>query len=61
MRLFVSTADASGDLHAAALVEALRRRDPALELFGLGGPALEMTEDLSVSDGASGGASHSAL
>jgi lipid-A-disaccharide synthase len=39
--VFISTADASGDLHAAALVEALRRRESALDLFGLGGPALE--------------------
>ncbi len=40
MRVFLSTADASGDLHAAALVEALRRRVPQLEVFGLGGEAL---------------------
>ena len=40
MRVFVSTADASGDLHAAALVEELRARVPDLELFGLGGEAL---------------------
>lgn len=42
MRLFLSAADASGDLHAAALVEALRRRTGDLELFGLGGDALEL-------------------
>jgi lipid-A-disaccharide synthase len=41
VRLFVSTADASGDLHAAALVDVLRRREPGLEVVGLGGPALE--------------------
>ena len=41
MKIFVSTADASGDLHAAALVEALRGREPELEVFGLGGLALE--------------------
>ena len=40
MRVFVSTADASGDLHAAALITALRERVPGLELFGLGGGAL---------------------
>jgi lipid-A-disaccharide synthase len=40
VKLFVSTADASGDLHAAALVEALRRRVPALDVYGLGGAAL---------------------
>jgi lipid-A-disaccharide synthase len=41
MRVLLSTADASGDLHAAALVEALRKREPALEVFGLGGVELE--------------------
>ena len=40
MRLFVSTADASGDLHGAALVEALRERARGLEVFGLGGESL---------------------
>ena len=40
MKVFVSTADASGDLHAAALAAALRERVPELELFGLGGGAL---------------------
>ncbi|MFQ5697688.1 MAG: lipid-A-disaccharide synthase [Myxococcota bacterium] len=40
MKLFVSTADASGDLHASALVEALRKRCPELEVFGLGGERL---------------------
>jgi lipid-A-disaccharide synthase len=41
LRIFVSTADASGDLHAAALLQALRWKKPELEVFGLGGPALE--------------------
>lgn len=40
MRVFLSTADASGDMHAAALVEALRKRALDLEVFGLGGSAL---------------------
>lgn len=40
MNVFLSTADASGDLHAAALLEVLRKRDPALRAFGLGGSAL---------------------
>jgi lipid-A-disaccharide synthase len=40
VRLFLSTADASGDLHGAALVEALRARVRALEVFGLGGEHL---------------------
>jgi lipid-A-disaccharide synthase len=41
LKLFLSTADASGDLHAAALVEALRKRALDLQVFGLGGSALE--------------------
>jgi len=40
VRLFLSTADASGDLHAAAFVEALRKHVPELDAFGLGGTAL---------------------
>ena len=44
MRVFLSTADSSGDLHAAAMVAEMRqrleRRGEALELFGLGGAEL---------------------
>ena len=44
MRVFLSTADASGDLHGAALIDALRRRlserGETLEVRGLGGEAL---------------------
>jgi lipid-A-disaccharide synthase len=40
LRVFLSTADASGDMHAAALVEALRKRALDLDVFGLGGSAL---------------------
>ena len=39
MRVFLSTADASGDMYAAPLLEALREREPELEVFGLGGSA----------------------
>jgi lipid-A-disaccharide synthase len=45
LRVFICTADASGDLHAAGLVEALRARlagrGERLHLFGLGGASLE--------------------
>ncbi len=41
MKVFLSTADASGDLHAAALVEALGKRCDGLRTFGLGGDALK--------------------
>ncbi len=44
MKVFLSTADASGDMHAAALLTALRHqlagRGEELEAFGLGGDAL---------------------
>jgi len=39
--LLISAGDASGELHAAALVEELRRREPGLRVLGLGGPAME--------------------
>ena len=37
MRVMLSCGEASGDLYAGALVNALRARDPRLEVFGLGG------------------------
>jgi lipid-A-disaccharide synthase len=37
MRLFISTGEPSGDLHAANLIHALRRRQPGIELAGFGG------------------------
>jgi len=40
-RLFVAAGEVSGDLHAGALVEALRERVGNLEVRGLGGEALE--------------------
>ncbi|MFO0956781.1 MAG: lipid-A-disaccharide synthase [Isosphaeraceae bacterium] len=41
MRIFLSTGEPSGDLHAANLAEALRRRIPGAEFVGFGGPRLE--------------------
>ena len=37
MRLMLSCGEASGDLYAGALVEALRAREPGIDVFGLGG------------------------
>lgn len=37
MRVMLSCGEASGDLYAGALVEALRAREPAIDVFGLGG------------------------
>jgi lipid-A-disaccharide synthase len=40
-RVLVSAGDASGEMHAAAVIEALRAGEPRLEVSALGGPALE--------------------
>lgn len=40
MRIFISTGEPSGDLHAANLVRAIRRRIPDAEFVGFGGPRL---------------------
>lgn len=50
-RLFFSVGDASGDIHAARLIEALRELRPGLVAEGLGGPRMaaagcELVEDL---------------
>jgi lipid A disaccharide synthetase len=37
MRVMLSCGEASGDLYAGALVEALRARVPEIDVFGLGG------------------------
>lgn len=36
-RILLSCGEASGDLYAGALIEALRRREPDVDVFGLGG------------------------
>lgn len=43
MRVFVSCGEPSGDIHAANLVMALRRRLPDAEFVGFGGPRLAET------------------
>ncbi len=40
MKVFLVAGEASGDLHAANLVKAMRRLDPAVEAFGVGGERL---------------------
>ncbi|HKC72055.1 MAG TPA: lipid-A-disaccharide synthase, partial [Terriglobales bacterium] len=37
LRVLISAGEASGDMYGAQLIEALRRRRPDLEVFGLGG------------------------
>jgi len=40
MRLLISAGEASGDFYGAQLIAALRRREPALECFGVGGEGM---------------------
>jgi len=40
-RVLISAGEASGDLYAAGLVEALGRRNPGLEFFGCAGPRMQ--------------------
>jgi lipid-A-disaccharide synthase len=37
VRILISAGEASGEMYGAGLIEALKRRDPALEFFGVGG------------------------
>ena len=39
-KVFISAGDVSGDLHGGALIRELRRRMPAVEVWGLGGEAM---------------------
>lgn len=41
MNLLISAGEASGDLHGARLLDALKRRRPGLSAFGMGGERLE--------------------
>ncbi|WP_147820487.1 lipid-A-disaccharide synthase [Salidesulfovibrio onnuriiensis] len=39
--VWISAGEASGDMHGALLVKALKRQNASLELVGMGGPAME--------------------
>ena len=52
-RVLISAGEASGDLYAAGLVEALRRRNPDLEFFGCAGPRMQRAGVRAVVDAAS--------
>jgi len=41
MKFFFSAGEPSGDIHAAALIETLKKRVPDAEFVGLGGPKME--------------------
>ncbi|MBV9086757.1 MAG: lipid-A-disaccharide synthase [Acidobacteriaceae bacterium] len=40
MRLLISAGEASGEMYGAQLIDALRRRDPQLDCFGVGGGSM---------------------
>ena len=41
MRILISAGEASGDLYASRLVEAIRTRHPDAEFFGCAGPCMQ--------------------
>jgi lipid-A-disaccharide synthase len=52
-KVLISAGEASGDLYAASLVEALLRRNPALQFFGCAGPRMQRAGVRAVVDAAS--------
>jgi lipid-A-disaccharide synthase len=52
-KVLISAGEASGDLYASSLVEALRRRNPALEFFGCAGQRMQRAGVRPVVDAAS--------
>ena len=52
-KVLISAGEASGDLYAAGLVEALRRRNPELEFFGCAGQRMQRAGVRAVVDAAS--------
>jgi lipid-A-disaccharide synthase len=52
-KVLISAGEASGDLYAAGLVEALLRRNPALQFFGCAGPRMQRAGVRAVVDAAS--------
>ena len=40
-RIFISAGEASGDLHAAGLIRAIRRREPRADILAMGGPRMQ--------------------
>ena len=50
MRVFLSAGEPSGDHHAAALVRAIKARQPDVECVGLGGPCMAAEGCLLIAD-----------
>jgi len=40
-KVLISTGDVSGDLHVAGVIKAVRKKDPSIEFFGLGGARMK--------------------
>jgi len=40
VQILISAGEASGEMYGALLIDALRRRNPSLEFFGVGGPRM---------------------
>ncbi|MBI3566021.1 MAG: lipid-A-disaccharide synthase, partial [Elusimicrobia bacterium] len=53
--LLVVAGDPSGDLHAANLIKALKRRDPSVRVSAVGGPLCRAAADEFIEDLASRG------
>ena len=51
-KVLISAGEASGDLYAASLIEALRRRNPDLDVFGCAGPRMQRAGVRAVVDSA---------
>jgi lipid-A-disaccharide synthase len=52
-RVFISAGEASGDLYAAGVAEALKRRRPGVKFFGCAGPSMRRAGVRAVADSAS--------
>ncbi len=52
-KVLISAGEASGDLYASALVEAVRRRNPSLDFFGCVGPRMQRAGVRAIVDAAS--------
>lgn len=50
MRIFISAGEASGDLYASRVVEALRARHPDAEFFGCAGPRMQQARVRAIVD-----------
>lgn len=54
--MLIVAGDVSGDLHAAGLIKALKKQDPALKITAIGGRLMKQAADVFLYDLASQGA-----